>query len=282
MKNGEGNWSFKWCGANGYYCNNTSDSSNVQAVVGMADAVNLSSLADLRLVQSASNYYTPLDTVPTGAIVARYNPDYHEYGQQVIAEWLIAAALNRLYTLAARAASFRRCAFADDSPSGCEAASTATTHTTFASLTIGVLGYGHIGRVVASMAAALGATVVATDTEGPFDPPPKPLKWFSPSNDRLFRTADVVFVTVAGTAGQIINGTSLRLLRNGAHLIPTAHETIDWNALLAELERRPSLYATLDNWPKVKVSVSMSIKYHRIWLLLLLFSGVLGLAECVL
>eukprot|EP01047_Picozoa_sp_COSAG01_P065662 COSAG01_NODE_8908_length_2619_cov_3.984921_2_plen_239_part_00 len=155
----------------------------------------------------------------------------------------------RLYTLPTRAAAFRRCAFAPDTPYGCRAASTSTSHVTFSSLTVGVLGYGHIGRAVARMAAGLGATVVASDVRGPFDPPPAPLKWLSPSNDRLFLAADVLFVTVAGSAGQVINATSLRMLRDDAHIIPTAHETVEWPALLEELQRRPSLFASIDNWP---------------------------------
>jgi hypothetical protein len=252
---GENNtsWSFRWCGANGSVCNSSVPTKNVSAVVGMADAVDLSALPNLQLVQSVSNYYTTLDAVPDHATVARYNPDYHQYGETVIAEWLIAAALQRLYDLNSRGVAFQSCAFGTDSPFGCEAASTATNHTTFASLTIGVVGYGHIGKAVASMAAGLGATVVATDTIGPFDPPPPPLKWLSPSNDRLFRASDIVFITVAGSAGKIINATSLAMLRNGVHIIPTAHETIDWDDLLRELERRQpdSLFATLVYRPQL-------------------------------
>ena len=246
--NGSDVWQLEWCGANGSLCANHS-TANVTAVVGMADAVDLLALPSLRLVQSASFYYTTLAAVPACASVARYNPGYLSIGKAVIAEWMIAAALQRLYHLQARSNTFRQCAFASDSPYSCPAASDATRHKTFASLTVGVLGYGNIGRVVASMAAGLGATVVATKLHGPFHPPPSPLKWLSADNDRLFRAADVVFVTVAGTAGQLINRTSLALLRDGAHLIPAAHETVDWGALADELERRPSLFATVDNWP---------------------------------
>jgi phosphoglycerate dehydrogenase-like enzyme len=246
--NGTGDWSLTWCGANGSLCTGATVP-QPRAVIGRADALNLSALTDLSLVQSASNYYTALDEVPPRATVARYNPDYFSYGTNVIAEWMIAAALQRQYNLPARGAAFRDCAFAANTPFGCDAASTGTSHTTFASLTVGVLGYGHIGRAVASMAAGLGATVVATDTVGPFDPPPAPLKWLSPSNDRLFREADVIFVTVAGSAGEVVNSTALRLMKDGAHIVPTAHETVNWDDLLSELVRRPSLFATLDNWP---------------------------------
>ena len=246
--NGSAAWHLEWCGANGSLCANRS-TTNVAAVVGMADAVNLPSLRSLRLVQSASFYYTALADVPACAAVARYNPGYLLHGKAAIAEWMMAAALQRVYHLQTRSDTFRRCAFASDSPFGCPSASDATRHKTFASLTVGVLGYGNIGRVVASMAAGLGATVVAPNRHGPFEPPPSPLKWLSADNDRLYRAADVIFVTVAGTAGQLINRTSLAMLREGAHIIPTAHETIDWEALADELQRRPDLFATIDNWP---------------------------------
>ena len=247
LLNSSQSWEVRWCGANGSLCSVPDD--RVCAVVGMADAVNLSALVNLKLVQSASNYYTPVSEVPPQAIIARYNPDYIEYGVNVIAEWLIAAALSRIYKLPTRSNEFRKCAFASNSPYGCTAASTYTSHRTFSSLTVGILGYGHIGRAVAKMAAGLGATVVASDPHGPFEPPPPPLAWLSPSNERLFRAADVLFVTVAGRAGIVVNATGLRLLPDDAHIIPTAHETVDWVALLAELRRRPSLFASIDNWP---------------------------------
>ena len=51
---------------------------------------------------------------------------------------------------------------------------------------------------------------------GPFVPPPVPLKWLSSDNDRLYREADVIVVTVPGsghpdTVG-LINRTSLGLM----------------------------------------------------------------------
>ena len=64
--NGSKEWSLQWCGANGSLC--TQGDPQVAAVVGMADAVNLSSLANLLLVQSASNYYTALPDVPPSGI----------------------------------------------------------------------------------------------------------------------------------------------------------------------------------------------------------------------
>jgi hypothetical protein len=66
-------WIIHWCGASGSLCTRLDD--NVGAVVGMADAVNLSSLRNLRLVQSASNYYTAFDAVPPQVLIARYNPN---------------------------------------------------------------------------------------------------------------------------------------------------------------------------------------------------------------
>jgi len=221
-------------------------------VIGRADAVDLQSLPKLRLVQGASNYYTP--DVPANVIVARFLPSYTATsgwrGANVIAEWMIAAAMQRLYTLPRRSQQFRGCAFNSDTPLLCPAASTATSHKTFASQTVGIVGYGHIGHAVARLAAGLGATVVASDRKAQVGTmPPTPLTWLSPSNDRVFRSADIIFVTIASAAGKVVNSTSLGLMRDGAHLVPIAHETIDWSALLSALERRPNLFATIDNWP---------------------------------
>lgn len=249
QSSGNTDWNIIWCGFNGTFCSDGSKAS-VVAVIGRADAVDLDSLSKLRLVQGASNYYTV--GVPANVIVARFSPWASSgwSGANVIAEWLIASAMQRLYMLPRRSQQFSECAFNSETPFLCPAASTASSHKTFASQTVGIVGYGHIGKAAAKLAAGLGATVVASDLKAqPGKDPPPPLTWFSNSNDRVFRSADVIFVTVAGTAGQVINATSLRLMRDGAHLIPTAHETISWSALLSALQRRPGLFATIDNWP---------------------------------
>ena len=210
-------WRFEWCAANGSRCDVRSpEAAAVRAVVGRADALALSMLPSLELVQSASWY--PIDgaAVPPRAAITNFDiwpaQYYHPYSVSNLGEFCVAAIFDDTYRLAARAESMRDCAFSDDAPRSCPAASTATNHTTVGSLTIGVLGYGRIGTQVAIRMAALGATVVATKRHGPFEPPPAPLKWLSDDNDRLLRAADVVVVTAPGSVHGLINSTSLALM----------------------------------------------------------------------
>ena len=218
-------WQFVWCGANGSRCDVRSpEASAVRAVVGRADALALSELPGLELVQSASWYPVDGAAVPAHAAITNFDiwvaPYYHPYSVANLGEFCVAAIFDDTYRLAARAESMRDCAFSDDAPRRCPAASTATNHTTVGSLTIGVLGYGRIGTQVAIRMAALGATVVATKRHGPFNPPPAPLKWLSDDNDRLLRTADVVVVTAPGSVHGLINKTSLALMVRDTHIAP--------------------------------------------------------------
>ena len=212
-------WNVVACGASGSAC--VSPSSNVSAVVGRADALDLTKLTQLELVQGASYFYTDFDAVPDRAAIATVTGYWPQLGDEQIAEWVVAAIFENQYRMAQRAEAFRACAFASDAPSECASDSGATNHTMVSDLTVGVLGYGNIGSRVAQRAAALGATVVATKPSGPFVPPPVPLKWLSSDNDRLYREADVIVVTVPGsghpdTVG-LINRTSLGLMRDGVH-----------------------------------------------------------------
>ena len=245
-------WDIAWCGANASLCAK-SVPTVVHAVVGRADALNLSKFPNLSLVQSASWYPVAGSAVPAQAAIANFDiwptPWFQPYSVENIGEWVVAAIFDDTYRLAARAAEMLSCAFSNDAPVRCPAASTATNHTTVGSLTVGILGYGRIGSEVAKRMAALGSTVVATKRHGPFEPPPAPLRWLSDDNDRLLREADVVVVTVPGSVHGLINATSLSLMRAGALLIPVSAGPVDFSALEAALTGRPSLRAILDVWP---------------------------------
>lgn len=96
----------------------------------------------------------------------------------------------------------------------------------------------------------MGATVVASKPSGPFDPPPAPLKWLSPDNDRVYREADVVVVTVPGALVGLVNKTALSMMKAGALLIPTSAGPINYPDLLEALTANPTdLFAYVDEWP---------------------------------
>ena len=211
--------------------------------------MDLAALPSLKLVQSASYFYTDGKAVPTQAAIAEAGGFWPTLGADQIAEWVVAAIFESQYKLGAASETFRRCAFLDSTPSGRASASTATNHTMVGDLTIGILGYGHIGTRVAQRVAPLGSTVVATTRNGPFAPAPAPLKWLSDDNDRLFREADVVVVTVLGSVLSIVNATSLALMKEHALIIPVSAGPIAFDALEAALRARPALRAVIDVWP---------------------------------
>jgi len=248
-------WSVVWCGANGSLCaSRTSvEVAAVRAVVGRADALNLSMFPALALVQSASWYPVDGEAVPAHSAIANFDiwpaPWFKNYSVANIGEWVVAAVFADTYRLHSRASQFVGCAFAADAPERCPAASSATSHKTVASLTVGILGYGRIGEQIAIRMAALGARVIATQLHGPFEPPPAPLAWLSADNDRLLREADVVVVTVPGSVAGLINQTSLALLKENALLVPISAGPVDFPALERALSARPALRAVLDVWP---------------------------------
>lgn len=245
-------WQIEWCGPNGSRCLK-SPAASVRAVVGRADSLNLSTIPQLALVQSASWYPISARAVPPSATICNFDiwpdPWYKNYSVANIGEFAVAAIFEDTYSFAARSKTFVACAFSADAPSRCPSASTATNHRTVAALTIGVLGYGRIGVQVAQRMAALGADVIATKRSGPFAPAPPGLRWLSDNNDELLREADVVVVAVPGSTSGLINATALGLMKPRALLVPIAAGAVDFAALEAVLNARPALRAVLDVWP---------------------------------
>jgi len=247
-------WKVRWCGENGSQCSTatSAEKAAVRAVVGRADALPLTSLPELGLVQSASWYPISGEAVPATAIIANFDiwpdPWFKNYSVENLGEFVVAAIFDDAYRLASRSKPFVDCAFSADAPARCAAASTATSHTRVSALTIGVLGYGRIGEQVALRMAALGADVIATKHSGPFEPTPPPLRWLSDDNDKLLRESDVVVVTVPGSVHGLINASALELLRESALLVPISAGPVDFGALEEALAARPRLRAVLDVW----------------------------------
>lgn len=224
----------------------------VIAVVGQPhDVAKLKDLPNLRLLQSTHYMYPSLADIPAHVTVAVYHIDYqHDYGAEPIAEWTVAAMFEWNYRLSRQSRLFADCAFADDAPRDCPATSTITEHPTLMGATLGVLGYGTIGKALAGRAGGLGMRVVATKRHVPEGPPPAPLAWLSSDNDRLLRESDFVAVTVTGKTVDLINKTALALMKPNAVLIPISAPPVDYDALFDVLERRSIGGAVLDVWPQ--------------------------------
>jgi len=89
-------------------------------------------------------------------------------------------------------------------------------------LTIGIVGYGVIGKAVARIAAAFGMRVIAHAPRIPHDPGPVPVS-FVPLEE-LFATADVVTLNCPQTSENtgFVNASLLGRMRQSAFLINVA------------------------------------------------------------
>ena len=168
-----------------------------------------------------------------------------------MAEWATLVVLEWQYKLAEKEAVFRRCAFAENAPLDCPVFSSLTSHPTLwrSKTTVGIMGFGGVGKAMADHFHRLGVRVIATDLAGPYSPLPDGLSWFGPDNDHLLRTADFVIVAVSDSVPDIINKTSLALMKPGAVLIPLDPTNVDFDALYDALEGNAIGGAILDVWP---------------------------------
>ena len=112
-----------------------------------------------------------------------------------------------------------------------------------AGATVGIIGYGGIGRAVARRAAALGMDVVATRRRQNSDDAPSNattvrLLTGQDGLHRLLESSDVVVVTVPSTPSTrgLLDGNAFRRMRPGAVLINVARgDVVDEAALLDAL-----------------------------------------------
>ena len=108
------------------------------------------------------------------AAVASYQPDWRDvWGVEPIAEFVLAAVFEWNYRLRERGQRFADCAWGPDAPNRCPSPAELTSHPVLMNQTIGVLGYGKIGKAVARRSTALGMRTVATKVHGPFTPTPQ-------------------------------------------------------------------------------------------------------------
>ena len=106
-----------------------------------------------------------------------------------------------------------------------------------AGLTLGIVGYGAIGRGVARVGAAFGMQVIAHTPRIPKEPGPTPVR-FVPLEE-LFATADVVSLNARQTSENtgFVNERLLALMKPGAFLINVARGGLVNEADLAQALR---------------------------------------------
>jgi glycerate dehydrogenase len=111
---------------------------------------------------------------------------------------------------------------------------------------LGIVGFGHIGRAVARMAAAFNMRVLV-NTRTPQAVPARPVDFVG--LDQLFAAADVVSLHCPLTAetDQLVNARRLSLMKPSAYLVNTARGAlIDEEALAGALRRGEIAGAGLD------------------------------------
>lgn len=115
--------------------------------------------------------------------------------------------------------------------------------------TLGIVGAGEIGRLVAVRAQAFGMRVVVTTRRRPVSPEALPAGTTYLEVDELFRQSDVVSLhcPLNKSTWHLVDERRLRLMKPSAVLVNTSRgPVVDERALAAALERRQIAGAALD------------------------------------
>ncbi len=116
-------------------------------------------------------------------------------------------------------------------------------------LTLGVIGFGNIGRAIAERAAAFQMKIIAVDIREFAKPPYLDELWKLENLSQLLKQADVVAVTVPGTpeTAGLLNGEALSLMKPTAYLgVVSRGGVVDEHALADILVKGRLAGAALD------------------------------------
>jgi phosphoglycerate dehydrogenase-like enzyme len=196
----------------------------------------------LKFIQSTAAGLDLIDvpSIPSG--VALCNVFGHE---PAIAEYVIATILVLQQRLLDRVSAFRAGSWPADGPGG------GTRHGEMLGATIGIVGYGRIGREVARRAVAFGCEVIGANRSAIADPGDAAQIYPLGELDQMLPRCDVV-VIAAGLAPEtqgLIDARRLGLMKPGALLVNIGRARIvDEEALYAALRDGRLGGAALDVW----------------------------------
>ena len=214
-----------------------------EIVVGHIWRAGFPSAPRLRLLQSVAAGLDLLDTtaVPKGVTVC--NVFGHE---PAIAEYVIMTMLVLTHRLFEAVSAFRTGSWSASPQFGGGSA-----HGEVMGRTIGIIGYGRIGREVAERAAGLKCRVLAANRSPVTDPAPAETVFPLAELDRMLPLCDTVLIAcgLAPETRGLIDGRCLALMKRGALLINVARAPIvDEDALSAALKEGHLGGAALDVW----------------------------------
>jgi phosphoglycerate dehydrogenase-like enzyme len=216
---------------------------DAEIVVGHIWSAGFPPAPKLRLLQSvaAGLDLLDLDAVPEGVTVC--NVFGHE---PAIAEYVIRTMLVLTHRLFEAVTTFRAGSWRASPTLGGGA-----PHDEVLGRTIGIIGYGRIGREVAERAAGLKCRVLAANRSPVADPAPAEAVYPLAEIDRMLPLCDTVLIACAlapETKG-MIDARRLALMKPGALLINVARAAIvDEDALYAALKDGHLGGAALDVW----------------------------------
>jgi D-3-phosphoglycerate dehydrogenase len=139
--------------------------------------------------------------------------------------------------------------------------------------TLGVIGFGRIGRATAKIALGVGMKVIYTDPHletaaievSFFDGQSVSFQLKSISMNALLKESDFVTVHIPAQKEYVIGKSELALMKDGAALVNTARGgVIDEVALIEALENRKPSFAGLDVYesepnPEIKILMNPNI-----------------------
>jgi glycerate dehydrogenase len=181
------------------------------------DAATLEALPNLKYISMLATGYNNVDVVAAGrrGIPVSNVPAYSTESvvQTTFALLLELATAVGIHDAAVKAGEWARCP---------DHSFWKTSIVELDGLTLGVVGYGTIGRAVARVAAAFGMRVIAYAPRVPQDAGPTPVRFVS--MEELFATADVVTLNCPQTADNegFVNSGLLATMKPSAFLINVA------------------------------------------------------------
>jgi phosphoglycerate dehydrogenase-like enzyme len=210
----------------------THDAGVLATVDVCVNCFNASLFARMPKATVAQYEYTGISTAQLAAVPPRFACANCHQSAVPIAEFLLANMLELTVGVRAQEARIRNCTWKSEAPGNCADPNWMRLgHRQLwqGNMTLGIIGYGSIGKELAVRAAPLGLRVIAT-TLGPPSSPPAPLAWLGNDsmNARLMAESDFVVLACPLTPATegMVGAELLRAMRPDAWIMNVARGAV--------------------------------------------------------